>query len=207
MPLKRQTNKSDSENAQKQMDAEMIQNVRNPQHIAYCIENKATLTFTAFSEEFKLFKKDFAHSRYMNIISRHLPDDFSRLSQEFNRWKSSRASKKFWSKKSRLVMDLEANLRGAEYVPQEIQVLPDANCPTSVSVPSVVSPDVVIREKPVSVKSQSTPSLKYQRLLSISDKITIERNHSRISNKWKLKTGAYVEDLIYYKAKEFQYEQ
>ena len=57
MPLKRQTNKSDSENAQKQMDAEMIQNVRNPQHIAYCIENKATLSFTAFSEEFKFSKR------------------------------------------------------------------------------------------------------------------------------------------------------
>ena len=158
----------------------------------------------------------------MNVISRHLPDDCSRLTQEFNRWKSARASKKFWSKKSRLVTDLEANLRGAEYVPkviqQEIEVLPDANCSTSVRVPShgttqrsrspsVVSPVVVTKEKAVSFKSQSTSSLKFQRLLSISDKITIEKNHSKINNKWKLKTGTYVEDLIYYKAKEFNYEQ
>ena len=73
MPLKRQTNKSDSENAQKQMDAEMIQNVRNPQHIAYCIENKATITFTAFCEEFKLFKKGLCsfplHEHYIQAFT------------------------------------------------------------------------------------------------------------------------------------------
>ncbi|KAI7891804.1 uncharacterized protein EV154DRAFT_481004 [Mucor mucedo] len=141
MSQKRPANKSDSESAhKKQMAVGMNRKVNNPQHITYCIENKATLTFPAFCEKFDLFKRDYAYSRYKNIISMYIPDDCDRLTKEFNLWKSSFASKQFWLQKTRLVTDLDAHLRSAEYVQkviqQEIQVLPDVNCSTSVRVSS-----------------------------------------------------------------------
>ncbi|KAI9492002.1 hypothetical protein BDB00DRAFT_873840 [Zychaea mexicana] len=118
----------------------MNQKVNNPQHITYCIENKATLTFPAFCEKFDLFKRDYAYSWYKNIISKYIPDDCDRQTKEFNLWKSSFASKQFWLQKPRLVTDLDAHLSSAEYVQkviqQEIQVLPDVNCSTSVRVSS-----------------------------------------------------------------------
>jgi hypothetical protein len=141
MSQKRPANKSDSEPAhKKQMAVEMNQKVNNPQHIIYYIENKATLTFPAFCEKFDLFRRDYAYSRYKNIISKYLPDDCDRLIKEFNLWKSSFASKQFWLQKTRLAVDLDAHLSSAKYVQkviqQEIQVLHDVNCSTSVRVSS-----------------------------------------------------------------------
>ncbi|GAN03205.1 hypothetical protein MAM1_0035d02656 [Mucor ambiguus] len=141
MSQKRPANKCDSEPAhKKQMAVGMNQKVNNPQHITYCIENKATFIFPAFCEKFDLFRRDYAYSRYKNIISKYLPDDCDRLTKEFNLWKSSFASKQFWLQKTRLVTDLDAHLSSAEYVQkviqQEIQVLPDVNSSTSVRVSS-----------------------------------------------------------------------
>ena len=68
MSQKRPANKSDSKPAHKtQMAVEMNQKVNNPQHIIYCIENKATLTFPAFCEKLDWFRRDDAYSRYKNI--------------------------------------------------------------------------------------------------------------------------------------------
>ena len=141
MSQKQPANKSDSEPAHKQqMAAGVNRNVSTPLHITYCIENKATLTFPAFCENFDLFKRDYAYSRYKNIISRYLPDDYDRLSKELNLWKNSSASKKFWLRITRLATDLDAHLRSAEYVQkviqQEIQVLHDVKGSTSDRVSS-----------------------------------------------------------------------
>jgi hypothetical protein len=73
-------------------------------------------------------------------ISKYLPDNCDSLTEEFNLWKSSFASKQFWLQKTRLVTDLDAHLSNAEYVQrviqQGIQVLPDVNYSTSFPVSS-----------------------------------------------------------------------
>ncbi|KAG1170761.1 hypothetical protein G6F70_007472 [Rhizopus microsporus] len=121
MLQKRRTNKSDSEPAhKKQIAVGMNQKVNNPHHITYCIENKATLTFPAFCEKIDLFRRDYAYSRYKNIIFKYIPDDYDRLTKEFNLWKNSFASKQFWLRKTRLVTDLDAHISSAEYVQKVI---------------------------------------------------------------------------------------
>ncbi|PHZ13420.1 uncharacterized protein RHIMIDRAFT_236486 [Rhizopus microsporus ATCC 52813] len=90
--------------------------VDNSHHITYCIESKSTLTSPAFCEQFDLFRRNYAYSRYKNIIFKYLPDDCDRLTKEFNLWKGSFASKQLWLEKIRLVTDFDAHLSSAEYV-------------------------------------------------------------------------------------------
>lgn len=77
----------------------MNQKVNDPQHITYCIENMATLTFPTFYEKFDLLRRDYAYSRYKNIIFKYLPDDYDRLTKEFNLWKAPSQANSFGYRK------------------------------------------------------------------------------------------------------------
>ncbi|KAI9481115.1 MAG: hypothetical protein EXX96DRAFT_595072 [Benjaminiella poitrasii] len=51
-----------------------------------------------------------------------------------------------------------------------------------------------------------TSSLSYLQSLDTKDRAEFDKIHNLISNKWMLKSGRYVEDLMYEKIKNFKYE-
>lgn len=53
----------------------------------------------------------------------------------------------------------------------------------------------------------STSSLSYLRLLDVDDRAEFDKIFNNINNKWVLKSGRNVEDLMYEKIKGFKYEQ
>jgi hypothetical protein len=53
----------------------------------------------------------------------------------------------------------------------------------------------------------STSSLSYLQLLDADDRAEFDKIYNNINNKWMLKSGRYVEDLMYEKIKDFKYEQ
>lgn len=53
----------------------------------------------------------------------------------------------------------------------------------------------------------STSSLSYLRLLDVDDRAEFDKIFNNINNKWVLKSGRNVEDLMYEKIKDFKYEQ
>ncbi|KAG0767010.1 hypothetical protein G6F57_006055 [Rhizopus arrhizus] len=52
----------------------------------------------------------------------------------------------------------------------------------------------------------STSSLSYLQLLDADDRAEFDKIYNNINNKWMLKSGRYVEDLMYEKIKDFKYE-
>lgn len=58
-----------------------------------------------------------------------------------------------------------------------------------------------------SSSSRSTSSLKYQRKLGTNDVRNLSNIHKNIKNKWILKSGRSVEDILYNVSKSFTYEQ
>lgn len=56
-------------------------------------------------------------------------------------------------------------------------------------------------------KQSTTSNLSYQKKLSTNALTILENSHRRITNKWNLKSGASVEDIVYNEAKLFSYEQ
>lgn len=96
-------------------------------------------------------------------------------------------------------------------VPEKIwkKVIPSqqqAPAPPSISGSSSSKSSTTTSESSKS-KQSSTSSLNYQKKLSTNDLSILENNYRRITNKWNLKSGASVEDIIYKEAKLFSYEQ
>lgn len=57
-----------------------------------------------------------------------------------------------------------------------------------------------------SANKKSTSSLSYQAKLTLEDWSVLEANHNKMSQKWLLKSGACVENIIYEKSINFSYE-
>lgn len=61
--------------------------------------------------------------------------------------------------------------------------------------------------KELSKANSSTSSLLYQRELNENYYAVLDKRHSKIKEKWTLKSGKVVEDLIFQKASHYKYEQ
>lgn len=76
-----------------------------------------------------------------------------------------------------------------------------------------IKPNLVEVKEPMqttvysSSKSSSTSALKYQKRLGPNDAQHLHDIHQRIENKWVLKSGRSVEDIMYDMSKSFSYEQ
>lgn len=53
----------------------------------------------------------------------------------------------------------------------------------------------------------STSSLHYQKILTPEDAKLLQARHQNLKMKWKLRSGRYVEDIIYEEGKKYNYDQ
>lgn len=70
----------------------------------------------------------------------------------------------------------------------------------------------LVRDQAASTETSSTPksstsSLQYQQKLSNEDFLLLKSSYESIQNKWVLRSGTCVEDIMYEASREFIYEQ
>ena len=102
------------------------------------------------------FKKEYAQTRYKNIISTYLEnEDAARLAEEFSLWKQSLASKEFWVKTTRTATTHEVQLGSVQYVEQV--VLEEINTLSNSLVPEIAAAATTpTAAQPASVDNAST---------------------------------------------------
>ncbi|KAI7901437.1 uncharacterized protein BX663DRAFT_562340 [Cokeromyces recurvatus] len=82
----------------------------------WCLDNKKDLSLKKFVEHYKLTSRHYASSKYINIINRYLIDDQKRLLSEYNIWKHSENSARFWTGVKRRKAQAKAHAGAVEYV-------------------------------------------------------------------------------------------
>ncbi|KAG1045273.1 hypothetical protein G6F43_011302 [Rhizopus delemar] len=82
----------------------------------WCLENKHTLSLKKFAEKYSLTDRHYASSRYRTIITKYLINDQRRLLLEYNAWKNSEDSTRFWTSIRRKKIHLDTHARALDYV-------------------------------------------------------------------------------------------
>ncbi|KAG1182370.1 hypothetical protein G6F36_009237 [Rhizopus arrhizus] len=82
----------------------------------WCLENKHTLSLKKFVEKYSLTDRHYASSRYRTIITKYLINDQRRLLLEYNAWKNSEDSTRFWTSIRRKKIHLDTHARALDYV-------------------------------------------------------------------------------------------
>lgn len=82
----------------------------------WCLENKDTLSLKKFVEQYSLTDRHYASSRYRTIVTKYLINDQKRLLLEYNTWKQSEDSTRFWAIIRRRKTQLDAHAGAVDYI-------------------------------------------------------------------------------------------